>query len=35
MASEKWLCSYLTKYFIPGYDNSTLMEGEYENSNVQ
>lgn len=35
VAGETWLCSYLTKYFIPGFDNSTLMEGEYENSNVE
>jgi hypothetical protein len=34
VAYDTWECTYKTKYFIPGFDTSTLMEGEYENGDV-
>ena len=29
IAREKWSCTYRTKYFIPGYDSSMIMQNEY------
>jgi len=26
ITEDKWECSYRTKYFVPGFDNSTLIE---------
>ena len=34
VARDEWMCSYKTKYHIPGFDSSTLIEGEYENGDV-
>lgn len=34
VAMEEWECTYRTKYFIPGFDACTLIEGEYENGEV-
>jgi hypothetical protein len=35
VAVDEWECSYRTKYFVPGFDSCTLIEGEYENGDVQ
>ena len=35
VAKDYWECTHKTKYFIPGYDTSTIMEGEYENGEVE
>ena len=35
VASDKWNCSYKSKYFVPGFDSSMLIEGEYENGDVE
>jgi len=29
VAEDKWLCSYKSKYFVPGFDSSLLIEGEF------
>lgn len=34
IAKQTWKCTYITKYFIPGYDSSMLMQNEYENGEV-
>lgn len=34
VTEDTWQCTYRTKYYIPGYDASTLIEGEYENGDV-
>ena len=31
IAEESWECSYLFKFTVPGYDNSFLIEAQYEN----
>jgi hypothetical protein len=33
--TDEWKCTYLTKYFTPGFDGSLLIESEYENSDVK
>lgn len=35
VARDKWHCSYKSKYFVPGFDSSTLVEGEFENGDVE
>ena len=34
VAHDEWQCTYRTKYFVPGFDSSTLIESEYENGDV-
>ena len=34
VAQEDWECTYRTKYYVPGFDSSTLIEAEYENGDV-
>lgn len=35
IATEMWKCSYLYKYEFPGYDGNMIVEGQYENGNVE
>ena len=35
IAEEKWKCCYLYKYDFPGYDGNLLVEGQYDNANVE
>ena len=35
VATEEWQCTYRTKYFVPGYDSCLLLEGEFENGDVE
>lgn len=35
VASENWECSYLHKYEFPGYDGNMIVEGMYENADVE
>jgi len=34
VAQDEWECTYKTKYYVPGFDSSTLIEEEYENGEV-
>lgn len=34
VAQDKWECTYRTKYYMPGFDSCTLIEGQYENGDV-
>lgn len=34
IAEESWECSHLFKFSVPGYDNSYLIEAQYENEDV-
>lgn len=29
VARDEWQCTYKTKYYVPGFDSSTIIEGEY------
>jgi hypothetical protein len=35
LAYDEWQCTYRTKYYLPGFDSSTLIEGEYENGDIE
>lgn len=35
IATEEWKCSYLYKYDFPAYDGNSIVEGIYENGNVE
>ena len=35
IAQETWRCSYLYKYDFPGYDGNMIVEGIFENGNVE
>ena len=34
VADEDWECTYKTKYFVPGFDACTLVEGDFENGDL-
>lgn len=34
LCRDTWKCTYLTKFYVPGFSNHTLMESEYENGYV-
>ena len=35
IGEEEWVCSHLHKYHLPGYNGNLLLEGIYENGEVQ